>query len=93
MEDFLDIILPPLLLLSFGVLVCAIVFWLALSRVMLWNARRRQLESTLRNTRQFTKEATSILIDIINDPSLDDGLRSKAISAYGKISEKEEPRS
>ena len=85
MEDFLDIVLPSLLLLAFCVFTGSVIFWFAWSRIRLWNAESRRIEAAIRSTRQFTKEATSVLIDIINDPGSDDTLRNKAITAYSKV--------
>lgn len=89
MGSFLDVVLPPLLLLAFGLFLCGVATVLTVGRLRLWAAQRRRLSlpfAALAERNAALSEAADAFAAVISDPGLSGSTRDRAVTAYSAVS-------
>lgn len=81
MENFLDIVLPPVLLAAGVIAVTVSMCVLTAGRLRLWAARRRRIYAT----REALQAVADALAGLIAEPLLREAARNAAVDAYGKL--------
>lgn len=82
MNNFLDVVLPPLLLLVFGGALTGGLLFLLVARVRLWLAQANRIDGQ----RTAVSRARDCMAAFISEPGLDQGLRDRALASYEALS-------
>jgi hypothetical protein len=80
-NNFLDVVFPPLLLLVFGGAVTVGLMYLMAGRARLWIARANRIDKT----RKALQDARDGLAAAISDPGLGDANRNQVMTAYDAV--------
>jgi hypothetical protein len=80
-NNFLDVVFPPLLLLVFGAGITGGLMYLMAGRVRLWVARANRIDGA----RTALQDARDGLAAAIADPGLGDANRNQVMTAYDAV--------
>jgi hypothetical protein len=80
-NDFLDVVLPPLLLLACTAVLAGAAIVLTAGRLRLYAAKRRRIDGT----RKALQNARDGLAAAISDPGLGDANRNQVMTAYDAV--------
>lgn len=81
MQNFIDIVLPPLLLLAGVAAVAGACLVLTVARLRLWSARRRRITGL----RPALTSAADALATALAEPALSSNAREIVLSAYAQV--------
>ena len=92
MASFLDVVMPPVLLLVLLLVVAFFVAWISFiqartstARRQLYRARRESITS--KRAKEAMIAAREVLSEVISEPLSDDELRDKALTAYNLVNQ------
>jgi hypothetical protein len=80
-NNFLDVVLPPLLLLGLAAVLSAAAVWWAAGKLRLYAAKRRRIDGA----RTALSQARDGLAAAISDPGLGDANRNQVMTAYDAV--------
>lgn len=92
MGSFLDVVLPPLLLLALVAGLLAVAVFVAAGRLRLWASRRRAADCIVEKVldrgaaaHRALASARDALATVISDPGLSGDTRDQALTAYQAV--------
>jgi hypothetical protein len=80
-NNFLDVVLPPLMLLGAVAVLTVAGIWLTVGKLRLYAAKRRRIDGA----RTALQSARDGLAAAISDPGLGDANRNQVVTAYDAV--------
>lgn len=78
MNNFIDVVLPPFLLLVLVAGLLLVAGWRTAGKLRLWAAERRKIDGV----RTALSEARDIMASLVADPGLSQDTRDRALASY-----------